>query len=92
MRYEWDEAKAAANLGKHGVAFEDVVDFVWEVSVETIDYRRDYKESRCVATSAIRGRLHVLVFTRREYNVRVVSLRKANGREIRNYEEVRKKT
>ena len=92
MRYEWDEAKATANHAKHGVAFENVKDFEWESALVTVDARRKYRESRLVAASTIRGRLHVLVYTQRGYNLRVISLRKANEREIINYEKASRKT
>ena len=90
MRYEWDELKATANIIKHGVEFEDALEFAWEASVEVFDSRKDYKEQRSIAMSCIRGRLHVLVYTRRGDGVRVVSLRKANKREIRKYEQFQK--
>lgn len=89
MRYEWDVQKDFANRAKHGVPFEDVADFEWESSLETFDSRKDYKELRMIAMSTIRGRLHVLVYTLRSNSVRVISLRKANDREIGNYEEVK---
>jgi len=89
MKYEWDVKKNFANHAKHGVVFEDVADFVWESSLETFDVRKDYKELRMIAMSTIRGRLHVLVYTRRSNSLRVISLRKANEREISNYEEVK---
>ena len=91
MRYEWDEVKAMANVIKHGVEFEEVVEFAWEASVEVFDSRKNYKEcSATIPTSRILGRLHVLVYTRRGDSVRVVSLRKANTREIRKYEQAQK--
>lgn len=91
MRYEWDKAKAAANLARHGVAFDSVKDFAWDRAEVAADSRKDYKEPRWIAASIIGDRVHVLVYTRRGYAVRVVSLRKANKREIRNYEQVQGK-
>ena len=91
MRFAWDEAKAAANFDKHRVAFEEVIDFEWEAAVVVVDSRKNYQELRWVAVSAIRDRLHVLVYTQRGYAVRVVSLRKANKREVRNYEQAQGK-
>ena len=49
MFYEWDEAKAAFNLRKHGVAFDDVRHFDFERALETVDDRRDYGERRMIA-------------------------------------------
>ncbi len=51
------------------------------------DVRRDYGEPRFQALGEIDGRLHMLVFTPRSGDVHVISLRKANRREIKRYEE-----
>ena len=90
MRFGWDIAKAAANLAKHGVPFEDAADFNWEVSVDKPDRRRDYGETRVIATSTIRGRPHVLVYAVRSGSFRLISLRKANKRESISYENAKK--
>jgi uncharacterized protein len=91
MKFEWDEVKAAANFAKHGVRFEDTSDFEWEVSVDTRDLRKDYRETRVISTSTIRGRVHVLVYALRGVSVRVISLRKANKRESSKYEKAKSK-
>ncbi len=90
MKFEWDEGKAAANFAKHGVRFEDASDFEWEVSVDKLDLRKDYGESRVIAMSTIRGRLHVLVYANRADGQRLISLRKANDREFSSYEKAKK--
>ncbi len=87
MKYEWDESKRAANLAKHEVDFIDAEYFDWSSAIETIDDRFDYDEERWVALGFIGKRLHVLAYTVRGENIRVISLRKANKRETENYEE-----
>ena len=89
MKFEWDEVKATANFAKHGVAFESVKDFDWDAAVVVVDSRRDYRESRLIAASTIRGRHHVLVYTQRGDTVRVICVRKANEREISKYEKAK---
>lgn len=49
------------------------------------DDRRDYGEPRWRAYGMIDGRMHMMAFTVRNDAVRVISLRKANAREIRRY-------
>ena len=83
MQYEWDADKARANQEKHGVSFDDVHRFDWESAIEAEDVRYDYGELRMQALGLIDNRLHVLVYTMRGMNVRVISLRKANRRDIR---------
>jgi uncharacterized DUF497 family protein len=85
--YEWDEAKRRANLAKHGVDFTRAEGFAWENSVVIEDTRRDHGEQRSRAFGKIGPRLYCLVFTPRGERVRVISLRKANPREIRRYAE-----
>ena len=86
MRLTWDETKNDANRQKHGVAFEDAAGFAWDTAVINPDLRREYGERRWSAMGLLDGRLHSLVFTWREGSVRIISLRKANDRELKNYE------
>ena len=88
MEYEWDADKAEVNLQKHGVAFDTVHAFDWECAITMVDRRWDYGEERVIAMSLLAHRLHVLVFTvRNGGTVRIISLRKANAREVALYEK-----
>jgi uncharacterized protein len=73
------------NLKKHRVDFAAVEQFDFESAIIIRDDRDDYGESRYRAQGFIGGRLHALVFTRREGRIRVISLRKSNRREIEGY-------
>ena len=92
MRYEWDRRKADANLLKHRIAFDKVKNFVWEAAVVYLDTRKDYLELRWIALSMLEERLHVLVYTWRAGSIRVLSLRKANDRELRSYFSAKEET
>lgn len=87
MKYEWDENKRVANLAKHDVDYTDAEQFDWSSAFETIDDRSNYSEERWVALGFIGSRLHVLIYTVRGENIRLISLRKANERERKYYEE-----
>lgn len=87
MAYEWDEAKRASNLAKHGVDFADVARFDFIGAVAEAEERSG--EVRYVATGYIGNRLHKLVYLMRGGNIRVISLRKANNRERKIYHERR---
>jgi uncharacterized DUF497 family protein len=80
--YEWDAAKAENNMAKHGVPFMAVQGFDWNSAIEAEDTRYDYGETRMQALGKIDGRYHVLVYAWRNDRIRVISLRKANRREI----------
>lgn len=87
MDFEFDPAKEEANLAKHGVSLTlaEVLFAGPHVSVQ--DDRFDYGEVREVAFGGIRERLFVCVFVDRGSTRRVISLRKANSREVKRYGE-----
>lgn len=85
MDIEWDEAKRAANLAKHGVDFPAAARVLEGGPLVLADERRDYGEPRYVALGALDGRLLVVVFTPRQSALRIISARKANSREVRLY-------
>ena len=86
MQYEWDEKKNLANRVKHCLDFSVAKGFCWDTAVETIDDRADYGEERWVALGLIGARVHVMIYTMRGPDMRVISLRKANRREVEYYE------
>ena len=85
VTYEWDEAKRADNLAKHGIDFALVEGFEWDAALIASDVRRDYGEPRYSAFGLIEDRLFNLVFTPRAGKVRITSLRCANRPEVRQY-------
>ena len=80
--WDWDEPKRQANLAKHGVDFTAVAGFDWATAKIEPDLRNDYGEVRLRVTGLIGDRLHVLVYAPRGKGDRIISLRKANPREI----------
>ena len=91
MNVTFDPAKDAANLSKHGLSLLDAVGFEWETAVMWPDQRRAYDEARMVALGYIGLRLMVVVFVDRPPESpserRIISLRKANTREVKRYAE-----
>ncbi len=83
--FVWDERKRAANLRKHGVDFTIVEQFDFAAAATIVDDRRDYGEVRYRAFGAVAGRLYVIVLTRRGDQIRIISVRKANAREIKRH-------
>jgi uncharacterized DUF497 family protein len=89
--FVWDERKRAINLRKHSVDFALVARFEFDTAVITTDNRKDYGEVRFRAFGQINGRLHVLIFTARGAVTRVISLRRANTREVQNHAEAQER-
>jgi uncharacterized protein len=85
--YIWDEDKRAANLRDHKIDFRTVHDFEWETAFLYVDDREDYGELRENAIGFIGPGLYVLTFTWRGERIRVISLRKAEKRDVRKYVE-----
>ena len=86
--YEWDAAKAAANLRRHGVDFADAVPSLEDPRALTMPDPDSSGEERfiCLGTNPL-GRVLVTVFAYRGDNIRVISSRKASRGERRQYEE-----
>jgi len=87
----FDPAKNARNIDVHGISFERASEFAWDTAFNVEDRRRDYGETRFQAYGLIDARVHVLIYTPREDRLHIISLRKANKREVRRYEDDAKK-
>jgi len=88
----YDPAKNEKNIAERGISSERVADFEWTSALIAEDLREDYGELRFQALGLIGTRLHVLVFTPRAGSVHVISLRKANRREVMRYESKKKES
>jgi hypothetical protein len=82
----FDPTKNERNIASRGISFEVAEQFEWDTAMIAEDLRRAYGERRFQALGFIAGRLHAMVFTPRAGKVHVISLRKANRRELRRYE------
>jgi uncharacterized DUF497 family protein len=82
----FDVAKSQRNVATRGISFEQAAAFEWDNALIVEDTRQGYGERRFQALGFIEDRLHRLVFTPRERLVHVISLRKANKREVKWYE------
>jgi len=86
--FEWDNAKAAANLAKHGVNFEQAREaFDDPFAIDFVDDREDYGEHRLILVGMVESRLLVVVHTLRRDKVRIISAREAQPNERRQYHE-----
>jgi uncharacterized DUF497 family protein len=85
MHYEFDPVKDDSNFSKHGLRLSEVDDFDWETALILEDRRQAYAEPRFEAKGYVGERLCVMVFCLRASAVRVISLRKANLREVKSY-------
>ena len=85
MKITFDPAKDAINISKHGVSMALASELDWESAQLWLDTRKEYGEVRIIALALIRTRLFYMVFTDRGDYRRIISLRKANAREVKRY-------
>lgn len=89
VRFECDPQKAARNLAKHGVSFEEAATVFGDpLGRIATDPRHSVDEERFVLLGLSRGRRFLAVmFAERGEAIRLISARRATRRERREYEE-----
>jgi uncharacterized DUF497 family protein len=89
MQFEWDQLKAATNLKKHGVSFEEAKTvFDNPLAVIFDDEAHSIDESReIIIGHSQRNRLLLVVFTERSSSIRIISTRLATRKEREDYEQ-----
>ncbi|MCI0333190.1 MAG: BrnT family toxin [Planctomycetes bacterium] len=89
MEFEWDDQKAARNLTKHGVSFQEAATVFGNPLAMTYydpDHSQDEDRFLTVGHSSAGGLL-IVSHTDREDRVRIISARRATRKERKAYEE-----
>lgn len=87
MEIDFDPGKDALNQSKHGVSLRDATLLEWDTALVWFDDRKDYGEPRQCAIAYIDLRLYHVRFVDRDEVRRIISLRKANRKEVNRYAE-----
>jgi uncharacterized protein len=87
MDIEFDAAKDKANREKHSVSLGEAAQLDWDAALVAPDTRHEYGEHREIGYAPMGARLYCVVFVRRGEVFRIISLRKANDREVEAYEK-----
>ncbi len=85
METEYDEVKDELNKSKHGVSLA-LGHVVIENRIGEVRDPRDYGEVRHIAFGLVAKRLYVCVYTMRNEAYRLISVRRANRREIQRWQ------
>jgi uncharacterized DUF497 family protein len=85
MRIEFDLGKDTSNLVKHGLSLAQAAELDWDASLVWVDERYEYSELRMIALAPDTGILYYVAFVDRGETRRVISLRRANRREVKHY-------
>jgi len=92
MKFEWNPVKAASNLRKHRVSFEDAAAvFLDPNRIETFDGREAYGEDRWKTVGLVNPALLAVVYTLRGVDgniIRLISARKAGADEREQYSKI----
>ena len=87
MRIEFDPVKDANNQLKHGVSLAMAAELDWDAAWVWVDERIDYNEMRMIALAPKTETLYYVAFVNRGDVRRIISLRRANRREVKHYVE-----
>ncbi len=88
MKFEWDQDKSDACYTQRGFDFAYVLQaFLDPNRIIRQDTRWDYGEDRYQLFARIGGRVFFVVYTSRGTTIRIISARKANNREVTEYED-----
>lgn len=85
MLIEFDPAKDALNLRKHGVSLALASELDWDAALVWLDERYAYGEMRMIALAPATGILYYVAFVDRRRAQRIISLRKATRSEVKHY-------
>lgn len=87
--FEWDDAKAQANLKKHKIDFEEATSIFndpFSITIHDPDHSLDEERFIELGMSS-KSRILIVVYTEQGGTIRIISSRKANPTERRRYEE-----
>ena len=87
MRIEFDPTKDASNRLKHSVSLAMAAELDWDAAWVWVDERADYNEMRMIALAPKTAILYYVAFVDRGDVRRIISLRRANRREVKHYVE-----
>ena len=85
MQLSWDEPKRQLVLLHRGIDFADAAEVFAGPTYDFADTRRAYGEQRMISVGFLNDRMTVVVWTPRGNTRRIISMRKANEREIDQY-------
>jgi len=87
MNFEFDENKSIINKEKHGIDFEEAKKLFDDENALIIPAKIVENEERFALISKILGKCYVLIFTIRNINYRIISVRRCRKKEEENYED-----
>ena len=91
MEFEWDENKNLSNIKKHGYDFRQVLPLMVRTPSLFV-YESSYQgEQRYVAIAPFDGSYVAIIYTKRQEKIRIISVRRARKKEVKSYEQEKRK-
>ncbi len=87
MRLVWDEAKRQKTIQERGLDFADCIKVFSGPVFEFPDERKKYPEMRKICVGFLDFRMVIVVYSDGKSDRRIISMRKANEREVRKFQE-----
>jgi uncharacterized DUF497 family protein len=87
MLFTCDPHKSRANYFKHGIVLEFAQYLDWANEMVWQDVRQNYDEVRMRGLVPLEGKIYAVVYVLRAESTRMISLRKANNREMKQYDK-----
>ncbi|MEE9430053.1 MAG: BrnT family toxin [Melioribacteraceae bacterium] len=87
MQFEWDKKKNELNIIKHGISFFDAEIIFGSPMFIKLIRRKDIEEHRWIGLGLLVEIVVVVIFTKREQKIRIISIRKASKKERVTYYE-----
>jgi uncharacterized protein len=86
MKFEWDDTKSLANKSKHGIDFNRARE-MWNDD-NGLEIQAPYPlEERNILIAKIDDKLWTAIFTYRDDDIRIISVRRSRKKETRLHEE-----
>ncbi|MDR1423983.1 MAG: BrnT family toxin [Azoarcus sp.] len=85
MKIDFDPEKDAKNIKSHGVSLAKAANLAWEKAYCWLDERYPYDETRMRGLVPLDNILYHVVFVERNEFMRIISLRRAEPSEVKNY-------
>ena len=83
MEFEYDPAKSALNLAKHGIDFQKIQE-IWNSKVVAAPSHNS-SENRWLAIGALDSKFWTVIITLRNKKIRIISARRSRKNEIEHY-------
>lgn len=83
MNIQFDQAKRDKTLEERSLDFARADEIFTGQHLTRIDDRQEYGEDRYITAGMLDGRIVIMVWTPRGETCRIISMRKANEREIK---------